>query len=94
MKEIVLKDEEWEENEHHILKAVIKDNGDLVFEGVDRGDTVKESFGDSDYEYWHTIQAEHVTDVLLYLLKEKSKNISEWLDWLKRKNIPYKSMSF
>jgi len=94
MKEIVLRDEKWGENEHHILKAVIKENGDLVFEGVDMGDSIKERFGDFDFEYWHNIEAEHLDKLLLYLIKEKFDKISEVLKWLKNNNIPYTSRSF
>ena len=94
MKEIVLKDEKWGENEYQILKAVIKENGDLVFEGVDMGESVRVRFGDFDFEYWYIINAEKIPTMLLYLLKEKFRNISECLKWLKNHNIPYKSMSF
>jgi tRNA isopentenyl-2-thiomethyl-A-37 hydroxylase MiaE len=94
MREIVLRDEKWEKNEHHVLKAVIKENGDLVFEGVDMGDSVKERFDDFDFEYWHTIEAKNIDTLLLHLIKEKFGEISEVLKWLKRKNIPYTSLSF
>ncbi len=94
MKEIVLRDEKWGENEHHILKAVLKDNGELVFEGIDMGDSVKERFDDFDFEYWHTIEEKYIHDILLFLIKEKFNKISEVLKWLKSKNIPYTSQSF
>jgi hypothetical protein len=94
MKEILLRDEKWGKNEHHILKALVKQNGDLVFEGVDTGDSVKERFGDFDYEYWYTVNAKNVHDVLLHLLKEKFHTISACLNWLKSKEIPYKTVSY
>ena len=94
MKEIILRDEKWGENEHHFLKAIIKNNGDLVFEVIDSGDSVKERFGDFDFKYWYTIGAKFVYEILLTLLGEKFHHISHVLKWLKDKEIPYKTTSF
>ncbi len=93
MKKVTLKDESWE-NEHHTLEACLKDTGDLVLEGYDLGDSVKKYYGDIDFEYWHTVKAENVSDVLLQLIKEKFKSAKEFLQWLEEKEIPYKSTSF
>jgi len=46
--------------DRNMLAAVVTAAGDLVFEGQDIGPGVEKFFGDSDYEYWHTVKAEHV----------------------------------
>ena len=95
MRKIRLKDERWGKNEYHTLDAVVNETGDLVLEGYDAGDSVKERFDDFDFEYWHTIKAEDVPQVLLLLVKEKiTDKVHEFLAWLEENDIPYKSTSF
>ena len=43
----------------HIDVCINKDTGSLVIEGHDVGKTVSAMFGDSDYEYWLTINREN-----------------------------------
>ena len=74
---------------HHNLYAEVKDNGDLLLSGYDSGPSVKEYFGDFDYEYWLTVKSEHIPNILLNLIKERFKNDYEFKDWLKEKDIPY-----
>lgn len=93
MKKITLYDQKFGKKEHRVLEVKISDEGNLVFEGFDLGDFVKEYWGDSDYEYWLTIKAEHLPTVLLHLIKECFDNKiftndSEFRDWLKKKGIP------
>lgn len=76
------------------LEAKIKENGDLVLEGQDLGEWVKENFGDSDYEYSLTVKAEYKDTILLNLIKEKFANDSEFREWLKEKQIPNEFWSF
>ncbi|MBD3189583.1 MAG: hypothetical protein GF308_03015 [Candidatus Heimdallarchaeota archaeon] len=94
MKCIILKEKRWGTNEYHLLEAAIKEAGDLVFEGVDSGDSVKERYGDFDFEYWYKVRADQVPKVLLFLLQEKFEKTSEIIDWLKEKDIPFESYSF
>ena len=51
--------------DRNILEAVVTAAGDLVLEGQDIGPGVERIFRDSDYEYWHTVKAEHVLRVLI-----------------------------
>ena len=93
MKEINIYDRRSGKNNHYVLDAKITDEGSLVLEGFDIGDFVKEYWGDSDYEYWLTVKAEHLPIVLLRLIKECFdnnifKNDSEFKEWLKAKSIP------
>lgn len=93
MKKINIYDRRSGEKDHFVLDAIINDEGDLVLEGFDIGDFVKEYWGDSDYEYWLTIEAKHLNAVLLHLIKEcfdKNifKNDSEFKEWLEKRAIP------
>ena len=93
MKKINIYDRHSGEKNHYVLDAKINDEGSLVFEGFDIGEFVKEYWGDSDYEYWLTIKAKHLPEVLLHLIKECFDrkiftNDSEFKSWLKEKGIP------
>lgn len=99
MRKINIYDRRSGEKEHYVLDAVIKDNGDLSLEGFDIGEFVKEYWGDSDYEYWLTIKAEHLPTLLLHLLKECfDRKIftsdSEFKEWLKEREIPSEFSSY
>jgi len=77
-----------------MLAAVVTAAGDLVFEGQDIGPGVEKFFGDSDYEYWHTVKAEHVPVVLLQLIKDRFHTHAEFAAWLEQKGIPSELTSF
>ena len=94
MRRITIKDERWEKNEHHKLEAYVNDTGDLVLAGYDAGDSVKEHYDDFDHEYWHTVKAEYVPAVLLWLIKEKFESAHAFVKWLEEKEIAHDSMSF
>lgn len=80
------------------IEAEITDDGDLLFSGQDLGDSPREIFGDSDYEYWLLIKAAHKDALLLALIEEayagNSKVISEFQGFLKSKGIPSEFHSF
>ncbi len=82
------------------LDILINDTDDLVMEGYDYGPDVEEFFGDDDYEYWVTVPKEYKDLVLLNLIKEKftskskSGPSSAFMNWLKKKGIPYEFVSF
>lgn len=78
------------ERDSRYLDAKIDDEGNLVLEGYDIGDTVKEYWGDSDYEYWLTVSQEYKDTVLLSLIQERFGNSSEFMTWLEEKDIPHK----
>lgn len=81
MKEITPRDKRY-------LDALIDDKGNLVLEGYDIGDSVKEFWGDSDYEYWLTVSQEWKDTVLLLLIKERFALSSDFQTWLEEKEIP------
>ena len=91
IREIVLRDERTEKDVIY-LGAKITDEGHLQLEGQDVGETPKKFWGDSDYEYWLTIDKEYKDTVLLWLIKERFdsdfRNDSDFRDWLKKKGIP------
>lgn len=78
----------------HWLAAMIVDNGDLQLEGYDIGDSVEEFWGDDDYEYWVTVASNYKDTLLLHLLKERFKDSSSFMAWLKQKDIPYQFDSY
>ena len=71
------------------LDAKIDENKNLILEGYDIGKSPTEFFGDSDYEYWVTVKKEFKDTLLLYLLKESFNTSSDFMNWLKKRNIPY-----
>lgn len=70
------------------LDAIIDEEGKLVLEGYDIGKSVKEIWGDSDYEYWLTISREYKDTVLLWLIKERFTSDVRFREWLDEKGIP------
>lgn len=89
MKRIKIYDNRWGENEHNVLEVIIDDEGNLNLEGYDIGDFVKEYWGDDDYEYFILVKKENLSTILLWLIKERFKNSSDFMNWLKEKQIPY-----
>ena len=87
MREIAPKDKRY-------LDAMIDDEGNLVLEGYDIGESVKEYWGDSDYEYWLKIRKEWKDTVLLMLIKERFGRSSDLQTWLEEKEIPYEFSSW
>lgn len=67
------------------ITARINPNSDLVVEGVDIGQKVKELKQSSDYEYALTIRAKDKATLMTYLQNQDNKVISDadFLSWLK-----------
>jgi hypothetical protein len=84
---ITLKEVRSSDGQVSLLQAYIDDNGDLVLAGYDLGESVREVWGDSDYEYWRRVRAEHVPEVLLQLLKERFSVDTEFRQWLETNGI-------
>jgi len=76
------------------LVARIDDEDHLVLEGYDIGKSVKEFWGDSDYEYWLRVASDYKDTVLLWLIKERFTTSSEFRQWLDDKGIPNKFESW
>ena len=76
------------------LEARIKENGDLQLEGQDIGPLVEEMWGDSDYEYWLTVDKDYKDTVLLRLIKERFSRETEFKKWLEEKQIPFNFMTY
>lgn len=86
--EVTLREDRAPDGEVSLLEAYVEEGGDLVIEGYDLGKTVKEVWGDTDYEYWRRVKREHVPTVLLQLIKERFSSDVAFHDWLKEKGIP------
>ncbi len=75
----------------------LNSKGELVFEQTDIGQNTARlapNGGDSDYEYWVTVEPKSVNKVLLELIKEKFNVQSEFEAWLKLKDINYTFYSY
>ena len=86
--------DEYRGEDHYILTAEIKENGDLLLEGQDLGPSVIEAFGDSDYEYWYTFKQEWKDTLLLHLLAEKFTVSNPPGEWFNEKGIPFELSTY
>jgi hypothetical protein len=82
------------EGDRNILEAVVTVAGDLVLEGQDIGPGAEKIFGDSDFEYWQTVEAAQVPRVLLELIKDRFQTHAEIVAWLEQKGIPSELRSY
>jgi hypothetical protein len=75
------------------INAEINEKGSLVLSGQDVGEVPEKHFGDSDYEYWVVVLEQHKDRVILVLMEKafggNSKAVSEFMDLMKSKGIPY-----
>ena len=80
------------------IDAEIDKEGRFVLSGQDIGDLPEEHFGDSDYEYWVVVPEGQKDRVLLTLMEKlyagNTKVVSEFMDLMKAKGIPYEFSSF
>jgi hypothetical protein len=75
----------------------INDKGELVFEQTDIGPITAKlapNGGDSDYEYWVTVEPKNVNKVLLELICDNFRVQSEFAVWLDNKEIKYNFFSY
>jgi hypothetical protein len=74
------------------IDAEINDVGDLVISGQDVGEAPQEFYGDSDYEWWVTVQAKDKDSVILALIEKvfggRFSASEEFREWLDEKGIP------
>jgi hypothetical protein len=80
------------EKDFSTLEAMIDDDGDLLLEGYDEGETPQNFWGDEDYEYWWVIKKKHKSKILRLLVKEQFDTDSDLKKWLNEKGIPGKSL--
>ncbi len=74
------------------LEAMIDDDGDLMLEGYDLGETPEKFWGDEDYEYWWVIKKKHKKKIMRLLAKEQFDTNSHLKEWLNEKGIPGESL--
>lgn len=74
--------------------AEINEQGKFIISTCDIGKTPEEVFGDSDYEFWVTVLAEHKDMLLLALIEKlyagRFSAVDEFRDFLESKGIPHK----
>jgi hypothetical protein len=77
-----------------MIDGRIDDSGALIVSGLDYGPLVRTIFGLTDYEYTLRVDAAHVPQLLLLLLREhfttpdRGFSESALRDWLARENVP------
>lgn len=93
-----------------LMKVYFNDKGQLIFEGLDCGETVKRAWGDFDYEYQYTIepdQAERLSAVmgvdprdrqaLLGAIQQRfsfNEAYSKFGEFLRQNNIQFSAFSW
>lgn len=73
------------------LEAHINPEGDLVLSGQDIGRTVKECWGDSDYEYFLDVKKADKEKIPPLLLRERFSTLPDFRKWLEEKGIPVRA---
>ncbi|HYG83401.1 MAG TPA: hypothetical protein VD907_00810 [Verrucomicrobiae bacterium] len=71
--------------------------GELIYEQTDMGKRTAQTApngGDSDYEYWVTIEFGDAQKAFLELIKDTFETQGEFKQWLERKDIKYSFMSY
>jgi len=76
-----------------LIDVEIAEDGRLEISGQDLGEAPEKYWGDSDYEYWVSVRPEHKDRVLLALIERlyggNSTVVSEFMEFLKSRDIPY-----
>lgn len=70
------------------LDAKIDEKGDLVLSGYDVGEAAEMFWGDSDYEYWLTVDKQFKDSILLLLIKDRFNSDTKFKVWLEENDIP------
>lgn len=80
------------------VSAEVDSNGKLTLSACDLGKMPEEFFGDSDYEFWATVQPEHKDAVVLALIEQlysgHDRAVDEFIALLKSRGIPYQFQSY
>ena len=75
------------------IDAEIGEGGDLLVVGQDVGKAPREWWGDSDYEFWVSVESERKDDVLLALLERLCRGSPSALDEF-RKLLESRAINF
>ncbi len=80
--------------ESSYLSALIKESGELVFEGQDLGPLCEQMLGDFDYEYWYTLSPAWKDHLLLQLLADRFKGCVPIREYLESHGIEFRITSY
>ena len=70
----------------------INSRGELIYEQTDLGKTTAKlapNGGDSDYEYWVTVNSDALEEVVIRLVRERFKSQGAFKNWLDKRGIEY-----
>ena len=102
-KKVILR-EERKSGDYRFLRAEIKENGDLVFEGHDLGSGVEGTFGYTEYEWYWTVKASDIPKLqkaiggkggILKLLEQNFSNdkAADLCTFMQDNDVPFESWS-
>ena len=66
----------------------ISEDGNLILQADDCGQTPLKFWGDIDYEYWRFVDKDWKDTVLLLLMKDRFKRFSDLENWIIEKKVP------
>lgn len=89
-KQVRLYEDRGETSRH--VDAEIAEDGSLVLFCQDVGQAPEEWWGDTDYEFWMTVSAEHKDEVLLALIEQlyagNPRAVDDFREFLASRGIP------
>lgn len=75
------------------IDATVDEKGDVLVSAQDVGKDPQEWWGDSDYEFWVTVHAQHKDRLLLALIEKlyggRFHAVDEFRDFVKSRGIPF-----
>jgi hypothetical protein len=75
----------------------VNDKGELTYEQTDMGKRTAQlapNGGDSDYEYWVTLNPKETQKALLSIIKDNFETQGKFKEWLDKKGIEYSFMAY
>jgi hypothetical protein len=75
------------EEAYSTISVRIDGNGNLVFDGYNIEDYFDHSKNQDDYEHVLSVESKHKDSILLYLMKDRFRNASDFCEWLDTKGI-------
>jgi len=94
IKKLAIRDERFPKGDYSHLSVEVNLQGDLILEGYDGNNWLKEMTGDWDYEFSWTVPGEWKDTVLLHLIKDRFPKESDFHQWCKERSIPTKFWFF
>ena len=86
------------ETDTYVADLVVTPDGSFVLDAQDVGQRARQFWGDSDYEYWITVEAADVPQLLIALVRDRFGDditmSAAYRAWLGEHEIPYRFDSY